>query len=318
MNWVDIVIVVLMIGFTLVGYWRGFIRQTMDLVVFILGILIAFIFYLYVGNLISNHIHISNGFANAIAFFVIWVAIEIIYYVFFVIFYDKIPEKIRDSKLNKFSGFIPGAVRGVLFIWIALSLLLIVPIPAIAKQEITGSVIGGPIVKASPVVEGYIEKIFGQSLNNTITFLTVEPESSETVNLGFTVKNPTPDPAAELKMLQLVNAERTTRGLEPLVMDSKLKALARAHAVDMFKRGYFSHNTPEGLSPFDRMNNAGVKYLEAGENLALAPDVDIAENGLMNSPSHRANILTSDFRKVGIGVLSGGRYGEIFVQEFTN
>jgi uncharacterized protein YkwD len=307
-----------MIGFTTVGYWRGFIRQSMDLTVFIAAVLIAFIFYRSAGQLITTRLHISDGFGNAIGFFTIWVIIEIIYYVFFAIFYDKIPEKIRNSSLNKFSGFIPGAIRGGLVIWVALSLLLIIPIPASAKEEITGSLIGGPIVEASPVIEGYIEKIFGQSLNNTITFLTVEPESTETVNLGFTVKNPVPDSASEERMLQLINTERTSQGLQPLVMDSKLRTLARDHAADMFERGYFSHNTPEGLSPFDRMNKAGIKYMIAGENLALAPDVDIAENGLMNSPSHRANILTPDFKKVGIGCMDGGRYGEIFAQEFTN
>lgn len=318
MNWIDAVIIILMIGFTLVGYWRGFIRQSMDLTVFVVGILIAFVFYRDIGQLVASRIHISDGFANAIGFFVVWVVIEMIYYIFFVIFYDKIPENIRKSRINKFSGFIPGAVRGALFIWIVLSLLLIVPIPAGAKQEITGSLIGGPIVKASPVVEGYIENIFGQSLNDTITFLTVEPESTESVSLGFKVKDPKTDPVSEEKMLQLVNMERTSRGLQPLVMDDKLREVARAHATDMFQRGYFAHNTPEGQSPFDRMNDAGIKYMEAGENLALAPDVDIAENGLMNSPSHRANILTPEFRKVGIGCMDGGKYGKIFAQEFTN
>ncbi|KKR88441.1 MAG: SCP-like protein extracellular [Candidatus Gottesmanbacteria bacterium GW2011_GWA2_41_12] len=66
------------------------------------------------------------------------------------------------------------------------------------------------------------------------------------------------------------------------------------------------------------MKNAGIFYTEAGENLAFAPNVNIAHAGLMNSPGHRANILSPDFGKVGIGVIDGGIYGEMFVQKFTD
>ena len=58
-----------------------------------------------------------------------------------------------------------------------------------------------------------------------------------------------------------------------------------------------------------RMRDAGVVFGTAGENLALAPSLDIAHTGLMNSPGHRANILNRSFTKVGIGVLDGGPYG---------
>ncbi|MEO5953203.1 MAG: CAP domain-containing protein, partial [Chloroflexia bacterium] len=67
-----------------------------------------------------------------------------------------------------------------------------------------------------------------------------------------------------------------------------------------------------------RMDTAGITYRTAGENLALAPSLDIAHEGLMNSPGHRANILNADFGRVGIGVLDGGVYGKMFVQEFRD
>jgi uncharacterized protein YkwD len=119
-------------------------------------------------------------------------------------------------------------------------------------------------------------------------------------------------------MLALVNGERTSRGLAPLVMDAALQALARAHGVDMFQQGYFSHTGRDGRSPFDRMHDAHITYTAAGENLALAPSTEFAEQGLMNSPGHRANILNPRFRRAGIGVLDGGVYGMMFVQEFTD
>ncbi|MEI7690011.1 MAG: CvpA family protein [bacterium] len=318
MNWVDLIIIIFLLSFTLVGYWRGFIRQSMDLIVFIVAILLSFTLYRHLGGFLANKFPIASSFANATGFFIVWFVVEFVYYTFFIIFYDKIPERIVNSKFNKYFGLLPAMIRGVLFIWIMLSLILILPLPVYAKKQITGSVIGGPIVKTSPIIEGYIEKIFGSAINDTITFLTVKPQSNESIDLGFKVDSPQVDAQSEEKMLVLLNIERKNHNLKPLTMDEKLRKVARAHSTDMFKRGYFAHNTPEGLTPFNRMDSAGIEYLQAGENLALAPDVEIAHNGLMNSPGHRANILTAEFNKVGLGCMDGGMYGKMFSQEFTN
>jgi uncharacterized protein YkwD len=86
----------------------------------------------------------------------------------------------------------------------------------------------------------------------------------------------------------------------------------------MFARGYFSHITPEGLSPFDRMKKLKVRFLAAGENLALGQTLNICHRGLMNSPGHRANILNRAFGRVGIGILDGGFYGLMITQNFRN
>ena len=94
--------------------------------------------------------------------------------------------------------------------------------------------------------------------------------------------------------------------------------VARRHSVDMFARGYFAHDTPEGRDPFERMREANVRFLTAGENLALAPTVQVAHRGLMNSPGHRANILHSQFGRVGIGIMDGGIRGLMITQDFRN
>jgi uncharacterized protein YkwD len=86
----------------------------------------------------------------------------------------------------------------------------------------------------------------------------------------------------------------------------------------MFARGYFAHDTPEGKDPFDRLRQANVRFLTAGENLALAPTVPVAHNGLMHSPGHRANILYPQFGRVGIGIMDGGIRGLMVSQEFRD
>jgi uncharacterized protein YkwD len=119
-------------------------------------------------------------------------------------------------------------------------------------------------------------------------------------------------------MLQLVNEERAKEGLKALKADPEIQVVARRHSADMFARGYFSHVTPEGKDPFDRMRAGGVKFLAAGENLALAQTLSIAHTGLMNSPGHRANILHNSFGRLGIGVLDAGIRGLMITQNFRN
>ena len=175
-------------------------------------------------------------------------------------------------------------------------------------------------MRATVGLERPLEGMFGPALRQTFGFLTVKPEaeSGETVALKFQVPAPAVDPDAEERMLSLVNAERSGRGLAPLAMDPAVRRLAQAHATDMFQQGYFSHTGRDGRSPFDRMRDARILYGTAGENLALAPTTEFAHDGLMNSPGHRANILNAAFHRVGIGVLDGGIYGKMFVQEFTD
>ncbi|MEG6523261.1 CAP domain-containing protein [Desulfotomaculum sp. 1211_IL3151] len=121
----------------------------------------------------------------------------------------------------------------------------------------------------------------------------------------------------EQAMLSLINKERAAAGLKPLSMDAALTKIARTKAKDMVDNNYFSHTSPTYGSPFDMMKKNGVVYHYAGENLAGASNVNTAHANLMNSPSHKANILKPEYTKVGIGVVSGSKYGKIYVQEFN-
>jgi uncharacterized protein YkwD len=168
-------------------------------------------------------------------------------------------------------------------------------------------------------LEDALVPVFNPAINQTLNrLITIEPGSEDSVELPFKVENSRPEPTLEEQMLELINHERTSRGLKPLEADPELVPVARAHSADMFARGYFSHYTPEGKDPFQRMKDAGIRFRTAGENLALAPTLQIAHTGLMNSPGHRANILNPSFGRVGIGIMSGGRRGIMVSQEFRN
>jgi uncharacterized protein YkwD len=145
-----------------------------------------------------------------------------------------------------------------------------------------------------------------------------DPGSYEFYKLNFRVKQPVVRPDLEEEMLGMINKERAKEGLNPMVADAELTEIARRHSTDMFNRGYFSHYTPEKVSPFDRMKESNITYIKAGENLSMAPTLASSHRGLMKSPGHRDNIMKPVFTRVGIGIMDGGRYGIMVTQDFTN
>jgi uncharacterized protein YkwD len=121
------------------------------------------------------------------------------------------------------------------------------------------------------------------------------------------------DAAVKRTTLCLLNHQRRAHGRRALKSNRRLARAARKHARDMVRRNYFSHTTPSGVSFVDRIMrqdyvNPGQGWA-LGENLAwgsyqLATPRSIVRSW-MHSPGHRANILNSRFREIGIGVVEG-------------
>ena len=106
----------------------------------------------------------------------------------------------------------------------------------------------------------------------------------------------------EKEVFDLTNAERVKQGLKPFVWNDRLADVARAHSTDMANRNFFAHENPDGLSPFDRMRNAGISYRYAAENIGKGYNTPKdAVDGWMNSPGHRANILNENLTDLGVG-----------------
>ena len=113
------------------------------------------------------------------------------------------------------------------------------------------------------------------------------------------------DPTAEAAVLALVNEARADAGCGALTADPALAAVARAHSADMRDRDYFSHTSPEGLSPFDRAEQAGVDDSRA-ENIAFGQsDAAAVMEAWLESPGHRQNILDCELTRLGVGVAEG-------------
>lgn len=117
----------------------------------------------------------------------------------------------------------------------------------------------------------------------------------------------------KLEVCRKVNRQRAARGLKALKVDAGMSRVAQLHAEDMFRRGYFSHVSPNGDTMGDRMRRGNVKFGWAGENIARGQrDSEEVMNAWMNSSGHRANILRTQYRRIGVGYV-----GKVWVQVFA-
>ncbi|WP_103503532.1 MULTISPECIES: CAP domain-containing protein [Streptomyces] len=115
------------------------------------------------------------------------------------------------------------------------------------------------------------------------------------------------DPAeqAAARVLNLVNEERAKAGCRPVANDTALAGIARDFSRDMAERDFFSHTDPDGRTPWDRADAAGISNL-GGENIARGQQSpEAVMDSWMNSEGHRANILNCDFKTLGVGVHNG-------------
>lgn len=135
--------------------------------------------------------------------------------------------------------------------------------------------------------------------------------------------------AFEDDVVRLTNEQRAQGGrcgdegrfapAPPLQVDEELTRSARAHALDMAEAGYFSHDSADGRSPFDRMREAGFRGCAMGENIAAGqPSPEVVVDGWRDSPGHCRNMLAPTFDRIGVGYrpAPGQNTPHVWVQNF--
>ena len=104
----------------------------------------------------------------------------------------------------------------------------------------------------------------------------------------------------------LINAQRVRHGRVPLGENALLQRAAELHSLDMAKRNFFEHRNPDGVQPDARIVRQGYPPILVGENLAWGELEKSAPARVvalwMLSPGHRANVLDTGYREIGIGL----------------
>jgi len=118
--------------------------------------------------------------------------------------------------------------------------------------------------------------------------------------------------------LNLINNKRIENNLPEFKIDKELLNIARLKAQDIVDNKYFSHTSPTYGTLFEMLQNNNISYNKASENIARNLNADSAIESLLNSESHKNNILSHDFNYTGIAVVNSIEWGKIFVQIFTS
>ena len=305
------------------GWVRGFTREAMDLVGLILGIALAFRFSGLLGDWLAEWLGISPEFGRLAGGIVIFLLVGV-------------GASIGAHYLQKVFT-LPGlalthrllggglAMAWALFVAILmLSLVVVIPLPDSVDERIEESSVASALTDPDAFPQRMFNTVAGDrvleallNLDRLVGREKIILEHEETLAI------PPADPGAlrsdekgAEEIFQLVNRARIEEGLDPLAWSAPLALVGEGHATEMYIEGYFSHTSPTTGTCADRLDAAGIPYLIAGENIALAATARTVHEGLMDSPGHRSNIVGPDFTRLGVGVVKGP-LGLMVVQVFT-
>ncbi len=313
----------LLVAVLLLGVWRGwrvgFLAGALDLACLAASLVAAFYATHTVAAVLAREGWLAEPWASPAAFLGIFLIVQLVLGALARRLVRPLQAGQTLRSVNRTLGTLPGVANGAINAMVMAVLLTALPLTDGITRASQDSVLVTRLGEPADWLERQLGPIFNPAVERTLQALTVQPQSTERVPLPFVVTNAPARPELEAAMLVLVNAERAKAGgLRMLTADAETLDVSRAHSRDMFARSYFAHVTPEGRTPFDRLRAAKLGYRAAGENLALARTLDMAHQGLMNSPGHRANILHPAFGRVGIGIVDGGRHGLMITQTFRN
>lgn len=320
-NWLDLVIVLIILAEALLGLRVGFLRGMLDLIMVVVGILAGAVGYRIVADPLVRLLHIEGSAVNVLAFVLVVFVVQGLLSLLVGMPLRAVLAAVRTVPparwLDSALGILPGAGKGVLLASLLVVTLAVLPVGSRISNVFEKSGLGQTLLSRATLVTYRIQDLIGLDIADFTAGNESDTDTDRT--LPFTVTSGlAPSQGDEQEMLQLVNQEREHHGLAPLIFDPLLQAAARDHGEEMFELGYFGHESPVSGSPSDRLEAEGAQFTEAGENVAYAPDVQVAHRGLMESTGHRANILSPQFRRIGIGIIESPTRGKMFTQEFTD
>lgn len=320
LNWVDYIIIIVVCYYVYDGWENGIIRIFTNFLSFLVSLYVAVRFHTILGNFITDKVGVPAMWSDVLGYVLLMLVTQGVVSEVFGILAEKVPAKMVSSQYNKILGAFFSMLNAYILAAFFLLVVLNLPIRGNMKKDIKNSTIGSQLVSLAEAYGGSITSSLDDATKEMTKFFTIEPKSTESVNLDVAPKSSelTVDEASETTMVGLVNTERTKRGLAPLRVDPAIAVVAREHSRDMFLRRYFSHIDPDGHDGKDRFVQAGIQFQVVGENLAYAPDVNTAHTGLMNSEGHRENIVSTEYHRIGIGIISSVNNGQMFTQMFAD
>ena len=322
-EYIELFVYIFIVFFVINGWKKGFLLQFFYLMVLLISIALSFRYSDQVGSYISSwfnsNIQLSEIFGGVLIFITVLTVSS-----FFQNFLAN-NKKQRDVGNKLLGGFVSLLVSN-LILTLIFTITSIISVPQFFEDTIENSNLVSFYTDTSGTPQQALELITGTDLIKVVSRIK-DLTGKSSVVVGeqgcleipkYSLSNLSNNNEQKDKLYALLLTERSNQNLAPLELSEKLSDIALNYAYTMYQDGFWCHKNPKnGELVGDRLSKQGFPYIDIGENLALSSSVRSGHISLMNSESHKNTILDNEFKRVGIGIVSGP-LGLIIVQIFSS
>ena len=322
-EYIELFVYIFIVFFVINGWKKGFLLQFFYLMVLLISISLSFRYSDQVGSYISSwfnsNIQLSEIFGGVLIFITVLTVSS-----FFQNFLAN-NKKQRDVGNKLLGGFVSLLVSN-LILTLIFTITSIISVPQFFEDTIENSNLVSFYTDTSGTPQQALELITGTDLIKVVSRIK-DLTGKSSVVVGeqgcieipkYSLSNLLNNNEQKDELYALLLTERSKQNLAPLELSEKLSDIALNYAYTMYQDGFWCHKNPKnGELVGDRLSKQGFPYIDIGENLALSSSVRSGHISLMNSESHKNTILDNEFKRVGIGIVSGP-LGLIIVQIFSS
>ena len=322
-EYIELFVYIFIVFFVINGWKKGFFLQFFYLMVLLISISLSFRYSDQVGSYISSwfnsNIQLSEIFGGVLIFITVLTVSS-----FFQNFLAN-NKKQRDVGNKILGGFVSLLVSN-LILTLIFTITSIFSVPQFFEDTIENSNLVSFYTDTSGTPQQALELITGTDLIKVVSRIK-DLTGKSSVVVGeqgcieipkYSLSNLLNNNEQKDELYALLLTERSKQNLAPLELSEKLSDIALNYAYAMYQDGFWCHKNPKnGELVGDRLSKQGFPYIDIGENLALSSSVRSGHISLMNSESHKNTILDNEFKRVGIGIVSGP-LGLIIVQIFSS
>ena len=322
-EYIELFVYIFIVFFVINGWKKGFLLQFFYLMVLLISIALSFRYSDQVGSYISSwfnsNIQLSEIFGGVLIFITVLTVSS-----FFQNFLAN-NQKQKDVGNKLLGGFVSLLVSN-LILTLIFTITSIISVPQFFEDTIENSNLVSFYTDTSGTPQQALELITGTDLIKVVSRIK-DLTGKSSVVVGeqgcieipkYSLSNLSNNNEQKDELYALLLTERSNQNLAPLELSEKLSDIALNYAYVMYQDGFWCHKNPKnGELVGDRLSKQGFPYIDIGENLALSSSVRSGHISLMNSESHKNTILDNEFKRVGIGIVSGP-LGLIIVQIFSS
>ena len=310
-EYIELFVYIFIVFFVINGWKKGFLLQFFYLMVLLISISLSFRYSDQVGSYISSwfnsNIQLSEIFGGVLIFITVLTVSS-----FFQNFLAN-NQKQRDVGNKLLGGFVSLLVSN-LILTLIFTITSIFSVPQFFEDTLENSNLVSFYTDTSGTPQQALELITGTDLIKVVSRIK-DLTGKSSVVVGeqgcieipkYSLSNLLNNNEQKDELYALLLTERSKQNLAPLELSEKLSDIALNYAYTMYQDGFWCHKNPKnGELVGDRLSKQGFPYIDIGENLALSSSVRSGHISLMNSESHKNTILDNEFKRVGIGIVSG-------------